>query len=426
MDDDNEFKNFVEDVKMQHSTFNFEYKYIFVVLLSISFFFTGSVFAQNPKVDAINKNSNGQPGAFLRMGVGARALGLSGAFSAIADDPSAAFWNPAGIDQISNFQFEFMNVDLPFDRTFNFASSVLPVGGFMTVGLSWIGLRINDIEGRSANTVEPEYFFGNSQNAFFFSLSRSIGRSFSFGGNVKFIQNNLDTDTATGLGFDAGILLHVSDRLSLALLAQDIGTDYRWKSGLTEGVPMTFRFGTAYDLADGFTLSADVNKTGGLDPSFHFGLEFRPIDAFPVRVGYFDKQISGGLGVHMPLSNHSLELNYGYTNDHILNDDIHRVSLTFSFSPSPKKSYAKPDRPYSATRKTVRKKNKKSYKGTRYVVVKATVLNVRSGPGTNFRKAGKIKKNQRLEFIKKEYNWVKVKLRNGAFGWVHYKYVDIL
>lgn len=410
---------------MQHGTFNFGCTFIFFILFSSSLFFPDLLLAQNLKVDAINENSNGQPGAFLRMGVGARALGLSGAFSAIADDPSAAFWNPAGLAQISNFQLEFMNVDLPFDRTFNFASSVLPVGNVMTVGLSWIGLRINDIEGRSSNTVEPEYFFGNSQNAFFFSLSRSIGRNFSFGANVKFIQNNLDTDTATGLGFDAGILLHVSDRLSLALLAQDIGTDYRWKSGLTEGVPMTFRFGTAYDLSDGLTLSVDVNKTGGLDPSFHFGMEFRPVDAFPVRVGYVDNQISGGLGVRMPLSNHSLELNYGYTNDRILNDDIHRVSLTFSFSPGSKKSYTKPDRPYSGTRKTVRKKSKNSYKIARYVVVKAAVLNVRSGPGTNFKKVGKVKKNQRLEFIKKEYNWVKIKLRNGAYGWVHYKYVDI-
>jgi hypothetical protein len=409
---------------MQHSTFNFENTVVFLVLCLTSVFPPALLLAQNPKVDAINQNSNGQPGAFLRMGVGARALGLSGAFSAVADGPSAAFWNPAGLGQISNFEFEFMNVDLPFDRTYNFAGSVLPVGNFLTFGLSWIGLRINDIEGRSANTAEPEYFFGNSQNAFFFSLSRSIGRSFAFGANVKFIQNNLDTDTATGLGFDGGILLHMTDRLSLALLAQDIGTDYRWKSGLTEGVPMTFRFGTAYDLSDGFTLSADVNKTAGLDPSFHFGLELRPVEAFPVRVGYFDNRISGGLGVRMPLSGHSLELDYGYTNDQILNDDIHRVSLTFAFSPGSSKKYNKPDRPQTITRSSAQPQTRKPAQKKSYVIVNATVLNVRSGPGTNFEKAGQVKKNQKLELIKKEYNWVKIKLMDGTFGWVHYKYVD--
>ncbi|MBU1674537.1 UPF0164 family protein, partial [bacterium] len=36
-------------------------------------------------------------GAFMEDGGGARALAMGGAFTAVADDPSAAFWNPAGL-----------------------------------------------------------------------------------------------------------------------------------------------------------------------------------------------------------------------------------------------------------------------------------------------------------------------------------------
>ena len=36
-------------------------------------------------------------GAFLETGLGARAAGMGGAFSALADDPAAAYWNPAGL-----------------------------------------------------------------------------------------------------------------------------------------------------------------------------------------------------------------------------------------------------------------------------------------------------------------------------------------
>ena len=38
-------------------------------------------------------------GAFMENGGGARALGMGGAFTAVADDPSTTFWNPAGLGQ---------------------------------------------------------------------------------------------------------------------------------------------------------------------------------------------------------------------------------------------------------------------------------------------------------------------------------------
>lgn len=53
-------------------------------------------------------------GSDLGMGVGARAIGLGGAFVAIADDPSATFWNPAGLTQVERSQF-FLSADLPDD-----------------------------------------------------------------------------------------------------------------------------------------------------------------------------------------------------------------------------------------------------------------------------------------------------------------------
>src|SRR5437763_281076 len=37
--------------------------------------------------------------------VGARATGMGGAFTAVADDGSAAFWNPAGLASGSFFSF---------------------------------------------------------------------------------------------------------------------------------------------------------------------------------------------------------------------------------------------------------------------------------------------------------------------------------
>ena len=35
--------------------------------------------------------------AFLKLGVGARAMGMGSAYVAVADDPTALHWNPAGL-----------------------------------------------------------------------------------------------------------------------------------------------------------------------------------------------------------------------------------------------------------------------------------------------------------------------------------------
>ena len=41
-------------------------------------------------------------GDFLTNGVGGRALGLGGAYVSIADDTTAAYWNPAGIASVTD------------------------------------------------------------------------------------------------------------------------------------------------------------------------------------------------------------------------------------------------------------------------------------------------------------------------------------
>lgn len=397
-----------------------------LVLALCLVFAASSTFAQKNEVNSANQESNGSPGVFLRMGVGARALGMGGAFTGLANDASAIYWNPAGLDRIRTLQFEFMNVDLPFDRTFNFVSSALPIKRFLTVGASWVGLRINDIEGRSSNSATPEYFFGNSQNAFFVSLGRSVGNRISVGGNVKFIRNSLDSDVATGLGFDAGLLMQLTNRVSLGALLQDIGTDYRWDSGLTEGVPMTMRLGLAFQIHEGVLLAADVNRIAGLKPTLHLGTEIRPVDMFPIRFGYNDNQITGGAGVALPISNNTLELNYGYSQDQILNSEVHRVSVVFSFATGTRSRSGLRESVATRSRSSGSRQSNGSARQEKLVQVTATVLNVRSGPGTQFLKIAQIRRDQRFELLETKGIWRRLRLDSGRTGWVHGKYVRLL
>lgn len=383
---------------------------------------------------AESQENSGSPGVFLRMGVGARALGLGGAYVGLAEGPAATYWNPSGLGRIQNLQFEFMNTNLPFDRTSNFFSGVIPIKNVATIGLSWIGLRVNNIEGRTGNTGDPDYTFSSSQNMIALSLGKSLASVVSIGGNVKFIKYDLDNLSATGIGFDAGLLIHPFDLFSVGLMAQDIGTDYRWSGGFVEAVPPSYRAGLALKVYEGVVLAADVNKTGDLSPQLHFGGELRPAYFLPIRVGFHDNQISGGAGFLVPLAANSLEFNYSYTNDRIFNDAVHQISLVFSFGnpaanriktsaapsgSSPRPKFDAPEPPQPKPADTVKKKSTA-------VLVTAALLNVRSGPGTKFRKIAQVRINQKYQVIAEDGMWIKVKLKAGKVGWINREYVRIL
>ena len=144
-------------------------------------------------------------GSDLGMGVGARAIGMGGAFVAIADDPSATFWNPAGLTDIEGSQF-FLSADLPDDFS---ACSLVYKPSFwqlerwnVAIGLSLINrLRIKGDSGSSTwagrashildlGTIEVEEGFSGSLDSKTYDTRLSISfvhptyRNFSIGLNL--------------------------------------------------------------------------------------------------------------------------------------------------------------------------------------------------------------------------------------------------
>ncbi len=82
----------------------------------------------------------GTPGEFLNWGAGARALGMGRAFTGLADDVAAIYYNPAGLAQQNPFQISLMHVTLFYDTMYDFAAASYPVSGIGTFGLAYIRL----------------------------------------------------------------------------------------------------------------------------------------------------------------------------------------------------------------------------------------------------------------------------------------------
>ena len=85
-------------------------------------------------------------GEFISLGVGARALGMGGAFAALANDVTAGYWNPAGLARLDYPEFILMH-DAEFGGLVNndYGAVALPVGPSTTLGLSIIRVGVDDI-----------------------------------------------------------------------------------------------------------------------------------------------------------------------------------------------------------------------------------------------------------------------------------------
>ena len=89
-------------------------------------------------------------GEFLRVGAGARALGMGGAFLAVADDATAGYWNPAGLVYLQHKSVQYMHSEEQHSQVgYDFLGLALPQGGEpgkrSALGVSIVRLGVDDI-----------------------------------------------------------------------------------------------------------------------------------------------------------------------------------------------------------------------------------------------------------------------------------------
>ena len=340
---------------------------------------------------------------------------MGGAFIALADDASASYWNPAGLHIVNRYQFEFMGARLPHDRSFNFFAASIPIRKHLTFGMYWSGLSISSIEGRTSNSDIPDFTFNNSQNLISAAFGFGVTHYLSVGAAVKMFRNGLHTESSTGAGFDASAQFEPHYRFIIGFLVQNITAQYSWQAGDSEKIPVTLKLGTAWKLMDNVTAVADIEKTSKLKPRFRIGAEVYPVGNLPVRIGFNENQIAGGVGFGFDVGRHNLEINYAYLNDRIFDEPSHRFSLVFTVGV--RKSYVSRSIPVTnvITRKSQSNQN--------IVEVTANRLNVRSGPGTQFSILKLVKGGERFPAFEQKEDWIKIRLQNGDSGWVHHDFV---
>jgi hypothetical protein len=183
---------------------------------------------------------------FLNIGVGARALGMSGAQVASVNDVYSGYWNPAGLMQSeANFSAALMHSEyFAGIAKFDYASVVKPINdGNKRIGFSLIRFGVDDIP----NTLflkEPDgsinydkiTSFSAANYAFIASYASNTGiTGLTYGGNLKVIHNNVGSfANSWGMGIDAGIQYR-SKEWRLGATIKDVTTTFNaWSFNFTD------------------------------------------------------------------------------------------------------------------------------------------------------------------------------------------------
>jgi hypothetical protein len=224
----------------------------------------------------------GFAGAFLRNGMGARPLGMGGAFTAIAEGPEATYYNPAGMGFKPELTVSMSYKTLSLDRHLGHVALSFPIRNEATMAASWVNAGVSDVNGRG----ESRQLIGairNSQNAFALSFAKAIDSSLAIGGNLKYVQEKLDILETFAVGVDLGLLFRFRNMIFAGVAIQNLGSSYRWDSSKywTDGstyedkFPIVMKFGVAGNfLSNSLVPAIDLEKSSLMKLHFRAGAEY--------------------------------------------------------------------------------------------------------------------------------------------------------
>ncbi|MDZ7261140.1 MAG: PorV/PorQ family protein [candidate division KSB1 bacterium] len=339
-------------------------KKLILLLLGLSLIWCFSLYAK----EVTKVGTTAAP--FLNIDVGGRAVGMGGAFVAVANDVSAMYWNPAGVARISKTEAMFCNTRWIADVNFNYAAFATNLGNLGTVGVNATFLTMDQMERTTIR--EPDgtgEMFDAGSYAFGLCYARNLTDRFSIGFNFKYITENIYHSSAHGIAMDIGTLFDTQFQgLKIGMSITNYGTKMQLSgrdlllqadvdptvSGNNPNInanlqtdrydlPLMFRVGLSMDVLKGAANSNLILSVDALHPNddveyMNVGGEYVFNNLFALRAGYkslfarySEEGLTCGAGLNYKLRGaFTLRIDYGYEDFGVLkNVQMFTVGLSF-------------------------------------------------------------------------------------------------
>lgn len=335
----------------------------------ICFLSTASLFAQveNFREDVSKRGTTAA--SFLEIGVGARPLALGGAYTALADDPSAIYWNVAGIAKMKQSGLFFNHSEWIADTNFDFLAGAFRLGRWGSVGFSITALTMDEMD---VTTVDAPEGTGQKFRAGDYAVSLAYAFNltdrFAIGFNPKVIYQFIWEMNALGIATDVGVHYKTPfPGVTLGFSMTNFGSDMTMSgdnnrvlydlvpgsSGNNErlpailetngfGLPLNFKIGLLYNYKFSENNQAlfviDAQHPNNDYESVNLGAEFLLGKFFALRGGYralfldtAEESFTLGAGLNYPLlGNLMIHIDYAYADFGIL-ENIQKFSIGIDF-----------------------------------------------------------------------------------------------
>ncbi|MEM6327761.1 MAG: hypothetical protein AAF791_11645 [Bacteroidota bacterium] len=289
------------------------------------------------------------PGAFARLGLGARAAVLGPQAADVFGDASP-YHNPALAPFVASQGVEISGALLAFDREWQAVQVTAPLRPRAGLAGGIVRGAVTGIDGRDASGYATGDLSTN-ELAFFVAFGTKVSENISGGISLRIYRSDLidEVRPPTALGLGAGLAVRATDRLALGVVAEDLFAQYNWNASAAGGgtvsdrFPTRFRGGAAYRLGpeagagrivltgevEAQVRSAEVRRPGGIGTAGGFpieettetdlrvgdlmarvGAEVQVVEAFAVRAGA-DRLFLGAPGEIRPSAGFSVRPSLG-------------------------------------------------------------------------------------------------------------------
>jgi len=316
---------------------------------------------------------------FLSIGAGARPLAMGSAYVASANDVTAAYWNPAGLFGLTQYQGSYMHSER-FNGvvSYDYAGFAIPIDGRGVIAVSAFRQGVDNIKNTlnvytDANGIpDPTQItmFSATDMAFFLTYANQLREKIQWGVSAKVLNSRIGPFAdAWGYSLDIGLQgqrkgfhwgLNLMDITTLMKFwsvdseaLANINTIYedQLPVGQNERVLPTIKAGVAkqFDLPDlRITTAADVDirfdgrktfylNSGDISYEPNIGAEFTYKELVHLRAGltgfstdefnsklYANPTVGAGVNIGM------VQVDYGFSRSPFDLGNTHRLSLLLS------------------------------------------------------------------------------------------------
>jgi long-subunit fatty acid transport protein len=280
-------------------------------------------------------------------------MGMGGSFTAIANDVSTIYWNPAGIANLKSTSISFTHSEWFADISHDFAGVVVPISSSDFIAVQATTLNMGEQE---VTTVEnPDgtgIYYDVRDLALGLSYSRQLTDRFSVGISVKYVMQTLYNVQASSLTLDLGSYLQTGfhsliigmaisnfggtmqldgrDLITIADVNSTYSGNYNPDARLTTQeypLPLMFRVGLAMDFVGGsdpifesedyrLTLATEGTHLNDNNERFNIGTELAWTETVFLRGGYkinYDtEKWALGVGINFPIGNQNIVFDYAF------------------------------------------------------------------------------------------------------------------